>query len=380
MAERYFKEPYEFVPPYRSTLWCRLFEPLIPRTLKNQHLVKRCHFVGLDRLRSLIADGTGLLLAPNHSRLADTTSMAMLSIQVRKYFYYAASAHLFRQNRRDRWLMNRLGAFSIYREGADRESLKECSRIIGEAERPLVVFPEGTWFRQNDRLGPLQDGVGLMVRQAAKKHDRPVAVLPIAIKYWYLNDPRPAFDKALTGLEKDLTWKPQNDLDYVARIEKLSDAFLTLKEIEFLGAPQQGGLTDRMNSFIHEVAVQIESHWRTVARGNHDLERIRAVRQKLAKMLTEVGDDAATEAKIRRDLDALLLCEVVRMHSQDYLRERPSFERIGEAIQRLEESRSDRDVPLAPMGVVVTVGQPLMVENYNREKEDRRGPDPLMED
>ena len=53
------------------------------------------------------------------------------------------------------------------REGADAEALKACARLLAEGRRPLVVFPEGTWYRQNERLGVFQDGVGLVADDAA---------------------------------------------------------------------------------------------------------------------------------------------------------------------------------------------------------------------
>ena len=41
----------------------------------------------------------------------------------------------------------------------------------------------------------------------------------------------------------------------------------------------------------------------------------------------------------------------------DYLYERPSLERITEAVERLEETLSDKlEKPLAPMGATVTLG------------------------
>ena len=101
------------------------------------------------------------------------------------------SYHLFKQKRLIGWWLNRIGGYSILREGADREAIRATAALLAEAERPVVLFPEGTWFRQNDRVGPLQDGLGLIVRQAAKQSERPIVVHPVGIKYWLLGDPLP---------------------------------------------------------------------------------------------------------------------------------------------------------------------------------------------
>src|SRR5205823_6143920 len=131
----------------------------------------------------------GILLTPNHSRWADPAVMGILADQVKQYLYYIASYHLFRQGRFMGWMLNRLGGYSIWSEGADRESIRTSARILAEAERPVVLFPEGTWFRQNDRVGPLQDGLSLITRQAVRQSTRPIVIHPVGIKYWLLQDP-----------------------------------------------------------------------------------------------------------------------------------------------------------------------------------------------
>ncbi len=147
--------------------------------------------------------------------------MGVFGIQARAYLYYIASFHLFRQNKVIGWILNRIGGYSIWREGADRESIKTTARILAEAERPVVLFPEGTWFRQNDRVNPLQEGLSLITRQAARQSERPIVVHPVGIKYWVLEDPRPELKRRLTALERRFGWLPQDGLPMVPRIEKI---------------------------------------------------------------------------------------------------------------------------------------------------------------
>src|SRR5262249_6302038 len=146
------------------------------------------------------------------------------------YLYYVASFHLFRQSRVMGWLLNRLGGYSIWREGTDRESIKATVRILGDAERPVVLFPEGTWFRQNDRVGQLQEGLSLITRQAVKQSQRPILVIPVGVKYWMLTDPRVELTRRLAALERRLGWRPQTHLDLVGRMERLGSGLLAVKE------------------------------------------------------------------------------------------------------------------------------------------------------
>lgn len=73
------------------------------------------------------------------------------------------------KSRLEAFVVRRLGGFSIYREGMDRQAPDASVRIVANAERPLVVFPEGVISRTNDRLNALMDGVSFIVRVAAKK-------------------------------------------------------------------------------------------------------------------------------------------------------------------------------------------------------------------
>ena len=80
-----------------------------------------------------------------------------------------ASWHLFMGSRFQAWLLRRIGAFSVYREGLDRTAIKAAIELLAEARRPLVVFPEGIVTRANDRLAALNEGAGFIARSAAKQ-------------------------------------------------------------------------------------------------------------------------------------------------------------------------------------------------------------------
>ncbi|MGL4551473.1 MAG: 1-acyl-sn-glycerol-3-phosphate acyltransferase, partial [Gemmataceae bacterium] len=135
--ERYFPEPYRFVPPYRGTFWYRLSRGLITRTLRKAHGVTRLHFSGVDHLRESLGRKAGVLLAPNHCRGADPFAVGLLAGEVPQPVYFLASSHLFRQGRFRAWMLRRLGSFSVWREGPAREAIRESARILASAERPL---------------------------------------------------------------------------------------------------------------------------------------------------------------------------------------------------------------------------------------------------
>ena len=122
-----------------------------------------------------------------------------LAMHVRMPFFVMASAHLFRGRRSMSWLLRRLGAFSVYREGIDRQAIQKGIDILTEGKRPLVLFPEGALSNSNEHLNALQEGVSFIARSAAAKLDkasqanntpdpRRVYTVPIAIRYLYMGD------------------------------------------------------------------------------------------------------------------------------------------------------------------------------------------------
>jgi 1-acyl-sn-glycerol-3-phosphate acyltransferase len=369
LIQRYFTEPYQFIPPYRGARWCWLARHLIPGHLRKSMGVTHWRFEGLEHLSQSVRDGAGILLTPNHSRWPDPVVMGVLGITIKQYFYYVVSYHLFKMSRLRGWVMNRVGGYSILREGADRESIRTSVRILAEAERPIVLFPEGTWFRQNDRLGPLQEGVALIARQAAKQTTRPVSVHPVGIKYWFLDDPCPALRLRLAGLETHLGWRSQEETDLIPRVEKLGNALLSVKEIEHFGQAQSGTLDERIRGLVESHVAGQEKFYLGKILDGPALERIRRLRQRLVRSLAEAPAETAEHVRVRQSLDVLLFCENLNAHSMQYLRERPSRERLVETVQRIEETVSDEvETAVGRMGAAVVVGPALDVRAFSGDE------------
>jgi len=381
MFQRYFLEPYRFVAPYRGKFWCGVAMHVMPLHLRQKMGVHECHFQGVEHLQDSIDRKAGVLLAANHVRWADPLVVGTLGKQIKQYLYYVVSYHLFKQKRVIGWWINRIGGYSILREGADREAIRVTAALLAEGERPVVLFPEGTWFRQNDRVGPLQDGLGLIVRQATKASDRPMVVHPVGIKYWLLGDPLPELRRRVEELERGLGWRPKGDLGLPQRITHVGHALLTVKEIERFGQAQQGTLDERIQRLAAVLIADMEKFYLGKEYEGWNLERVRRLRMWLVRKLGEVRDDPEAGVATREALDVLLFCENLSAQSHEYLMERPSLERMAETVQRIEETMVDRDEkPIAPLGASVAVGPAIDVRAFSGgRRAARTGGDPLME-
>ena len=208
-------KPYKFVPPIQNRLWHPFLCWWVPRTVRKTWGVEWPTIRGLEHLQASIAAGDGVLLAPNHCRPCDPLVVGIVHAQVRHGVYLMASWHLFMQGRVQRFLLRRAGAFSVYREGIDRESLRTAIDVLATTNRPLVVFAEGIVSRSNDRLGELMDGTAFIARSAAKQkakagkggqRRRPSHRL-CATRF--RGDLRAAVEPVLTKIEERLSWRPQ---------------------------------------------------------------------------------------------------------------------------------------------------------------------------
>src|SRR5205823_417883 len=130
-------KPYVPVPPYHGTLWPRALNLYIPRYLRRRYGTAKVDIVGADKLRASMSSGHGILITPNHCRDEDPFILSALSREVGKPFFVVASAHLFMHNKVQAFLLRRAGAFSIYREGMDKQAVQTSIEILESAERPL---------------------------------------------------------------------------------------------------------------------------------------------------------------------------------------------------------------------------------------------------
>ncbi|HWP59606.1 MAG TPA: hypothetical protein VNL14_17060 [Candidatus Acidoferrales bacterium] len=115
---------YRFVPPHKGSFWPRLARLWLKPFLRRAYGIEAVELRGVERLRASLAAGHGVALTPNHCRPCDAMVMGLLGQEVGRPFFYMASWRLFMQGRLRAWWLNRLGCFSVYREGADREALR----------------------------------------------------------------------------------------------------------------------------------------------------------------------------------------------------------------------------------------------------------------
>ncbi|MCA9267805.1 MAG: 1-acyl-sn-glycerol-3-phosphate acyltransferase [Planctomycetales bacterium] len=377
-----FEEPYEFIPPYRGNWWpsfIQLFELYKIYLRKDQGIVDfECRHV--ERLKASLAAGHGIMLAPNHARPGDPIVMGVLAKAAGTHVFGMASWHLFKQDWFSGFAIRRMGGFSLYREGMDRQSINTAIEILERAERPLIVFPEGSVTRTNDRLHALLDGVSFIARTAAKRREKLVAggkvvVHPVAIKYLFGGDLEKTVTPVLDDIELRLSWQPHDEAPLLDRIYKIGHALLALKEIEYFGAAQHGSLTSRLAGLIDRLLGPLEEEWLSGRKDGPVVPRVKNLRMAILPDMVKGNVNAAERRRRWRQLADIYLAQQVSCYFPDYLTERPTETRILETVERFEEDLTDKARVHGHLKAVIEVGEPIEVSS---QRDRNAEVDPLM--
>lgn len=386
MFEIIREEPYEFVPPIVSPMWCWLVRTFRLRGyMREVYRVETFDCRGLDRLQASITDGRGIVLAANHSRLADPMAMGVLSGEAGTELFAMASWHLFKESWWQTFLMRRMGAFSVYREGNDRQAVNQAIDILVENKRPLLIFPEGAVSRHCDKLMELMDGPGFIARQASKRREKagkkPVVIHPVAVRYSFDGDIDKTVAPDLEALEKSFSWQPQLHLSTVQRIAKIGEALLSLKEVEYLGAAVEGEPHARALDLIAKTLRRIEEKW-GVANGDKDpgylnvVSRVKRIRTVVLPDLIEKKVPPDQREDRWRDLAACYYLQQIAHYPRGYITgEKDLPERVLETVERMVEDYCDRVSYHGPLHCTMQVGEAIEVSS---ERDRSAESDPAM--
>ncbi|MEZ6063901.1 MAG: 1-acyl-sn-glycerol-3-phosphate acyltransferase [Planctomycetaceae bacterium] len=384
MQKIVFDDPYTFVPPYRGKFWSWAFRFYLPRFLRTNYGITGWTTHGIEHLRGSLKAGHGIILCPNHCRISDPMLTGVITMETPCHFYALASWHVFRQSRLETFIARRVGGFSIYREGFDRQALDTSVDIVAEAERPLVIFPEGSISFANDRLLPLMDGTSFIARAAAKRRarrhpDSRVVIHPVAFRYRHRSDPNTSLVPAIERLERMVFWQTLDNLPLIDRLRRLGRALLCAREIQVLGEARAGGLHSRIQRLLNDILQPMEREWLGQTRTGSISARVKDLRAAIVPDMSRGSVDRAERRRRWRLLTDLYYAQCLSLYPEGYLEDgrcgEASVDRLFETVERLEEDMTDRFEIRRDVHVDITIGEAIEVDPA--QKKDRSG-DPLM--
>ena len=298
--------------------------------------------------------------------------------EIGRPFFVVASAHLFMGSKLQAFVLRRAGAFSIYREGMDKQAVQTSIEILETAERPLVIFPEGHVSRTNDRLTPMLEGTALIARQAAKKRakeNKKVVVHPVATRYSFSFDIESAAAKMLDEIETRLTWRPSRALELHERVRKVGAGLLALKELQYLGHTQEGTIVQRIAKLIDAMLTPLETEWVNGNREGHVVARVKRLRAAILPDMIKGDLPEAEKDRRWRLLEDADLAQQLYHYPPDYIADGTPPARIIETVERFEEDLTGKVSVHGPVEATVTVGDAIEVSTA---RESRGESDPLM--
>ncbi len=382
-------KPHTFYPPKNNALVLGAVKTLIKRVIWRQLRVSEIEIDddSLNRLAAL--KGQRCLLTPSHSGGFEPHIIMYLSKLLRDDYNYVAAVELFEQSWFNRWLMPRMGVYSIVRGAVDRPSFSMTRQLLAAGKRWLVIFPEGQTIWQNSLVLPFQSGTFQLAFKSlddARKQaqDDNLYCIPMAIKYVYINDMHPELDASLTRLEAKLNVQYDSPTtSRPIRLRRIADTFLEahekLREIQ----PAPGA---SVNDRIQNIKVQVVSDFERQLhiRSSDDkplLDRIRALFNTVDRIVYEEPNGseyeqqlAVEKQQIARDLynDLWRLLQFVAVYD-GYVSESMTVERFMDILGILETEITKERTLWGPRKAVVRVGEAINLKDYtDRYAEDRK--------
>lgn len=336
---------YRMQPAPRS--WSPKLNPAIVRLLRPMQVRRRMRderlqsieVLGSDRLKSVLDDGCGVLITPNHASHADSFCIYESAYLVDRPYYIMAAWQVFADKSPfAQWVLRWHGGFSIDREATDMTAFKQAVSILQERPNPLVIFPEGEVYHCSERVTPFREGAAMIALTAAKRAKRPIVCMPAAIRLKYVDDPTPQLLELMDELEQQIFWRPRKNEALQDRIYKFAEAILALKETEFLGQAQTGNLPTRTKALAGEVLQRLEKQFDLKHRDTTIPERVKELRRvTIARIEGTDESDVDERNRLNDIMDDIFLVVQLFSYPGDYVAEHPSIERIAETLDKFEE-------------------------------------------
>lgn len=370
--------PPEFFPPQLNRAFvkfCQHFAPLAGHW--RYQLTLDINPVDLERLIAL-QDSRQLLL-PNHPNYQDGMALFLLSAKLGQRFYYLVAQEAFRGLQR--WFLPKIGAYSIRRGLGDRASIAQTLKLLAEPDCRLVIFPEGGCSFQNDTVMPFRPGGVQLALQSLNRWAKQGQALPdlyavpIALKYFYVDDPLPIVETTLRRLEQRLQ-VPVQTRDWYQRLRVVAERVLVRLEQEYQVYTTEAAEMDwnqriaRLKTLIlqrceQELGLQSAPH-------DPMRERVYQIQYLLESETQPLKANSTwTPAAIHRATVRLLNFDAIY---DGYVAAHPSPERFLDTLTRLEREvfAIEQPPPKGHRRVVLRVGQPLNLKDhfpaYRRER------------
>ncbi len=400
-----------FLPPIVSPLVVRVIRALLPFAMKKLlgGLSVQISNEDLAKLRQY--KGQRMLLLPNHPNGEEPFVLFEIFKRMNEVFNVVAAREVFDWEHGFRgWLLRRVGAYSVIRGAADRESFMMSKKILMEGRNRLIIFIEGEISRGNETLIPFEPGVlqlafwaqeGL-VKDAAREHRHmpqsvqptapaeaysPIYIAPIAIKYFYKPGSDAAIQHALESLENAVGIIEVTGKNFYERIRDIGEKVLKVQEdLHQVVALPGVSLTERVEVIKNRMLKKMELFLDLKPDSQATtLSRLREIRNTMDRLIHIYDDPAELTdyqkhmvehfrkalSEFYQDLDRVVY---FLTYDESYLKEQQTPERLIDVIRRLEREVFGDSRLLYPRVATVKVGEVIdLKEQLPGYEADKKG-------
>ena len=374
----------------------RLWYAVLPWALRRFCQVEAVDIPPTDAARLQSLRGERLLIAPNHPTDRDPALLFALARAADAPFHYLACRETF-DGFGGLWgrIIQRLGAYSVLRGTADRESFRATRALLSAPAGKVVIFPEGETYSQNDTLLPFHGGVAQLafwaLEDCRKAGDSAadVALLPVGLRYRFAQDMTAAIENSLTELERELGLAGAAQVETYPRLRRVGITILEALEAEYGMKRRDAANGDDLTPRINALKTLLLDRCAGLIGASHppDMtlpDRMRALMNSVYAVTHEEPAEARSPYRERLHRQqaarvAPLLRDLNRVANwiaaqDNYVRAQPTPERMADNLRRLEVEVFGRAKLRGRQRAILRVGEPIsLAARYDAYRSDRRG-------
>lgn len=361
--------PYHFfeAKPSPPLIWLgRLTNRAFVLPGKN-HRINEIRIDGaLEELEAARAAGDRVVFVINHPSHSDPQVVTEVQRRLGVPSCFMAAYDVFLRSAFAGWCMQRLGNFSIDREGGDRKAMAAAIDTIKEGRFALDIFPEGNVYLTNDRVTPFLDGTAFLALKARQALDNvPVRIVPVSLKFTHLSTPRGMVTDRLVQLGRDSGHVYEPGVRPMEAVLGLG-AHLVADRLRAHGwadriqaAPD--AIFETLRDFTDGLVADCEKALSLEPKKERSLvERIRQVRSRVHQL--RIADDGAANRGPELDgiADKAILAFRTHGYLEPYLTDHPTVDRYDETVERIAEDFYSRAMPrTGSRRVHARIGEPI---------------------
>lgn len=365
--------PYQFfeAKPSKPIIWLvRQINRLMVLSGKGHRIVDIEMNGAIDELQQVRDEGCRLLFVINHPSHSDPQVVTELHRRLGIPSCFMAAYDVYLRSKGAAWTMQRLGNFSIDREGSDRKAMSAAIEVLKKGEQALIIYPEGNVYLTNDRVTPFLDGTAFIAAkaQAALKETK-LKIVPISLKFTHLTAPREAVTERMLqlGADSGYIFPEGSTTDPMGAVLGLGQHIVKgyLSKHGFSKALSgEQSLYEMLTTFADHLVDELEESLELSSTGEQPLvDRIRKIRSTIHQIRTD--EKTENPPDIDGLADKAILAFRINGHLTPYLNEHATIDRYDETVERIAEDFYSKAMPrTGPRRAIARFGKPLDVTTY----------------